>query len=66
MYRRGNGYSAPINNAREDQALTVRVDKDGPVTTFMNDRTEARNAVDPKHGDALVEAFLAFDRDEDA
>ena len=46
--------------------MTVRVEKDGPVTTVINDRPEARNAVDPEHGDALVEAFLAFDRDADA
>ena len=46
--------------------MTVRVDKDGPVTTIINDRPEARNAVDPETGDALVEAFLEFDHDPDA
>ena len=46
--------------------MTVRVEKDGPVTTVINDRPEARNAVDPEHADALVEAFLEFDRDADA
>ena len=43
--------------------MTVRVEKDGPVTTIINDRPEARNAVDPETGDALVEAFLEFDDD---
>ncbi len=46
--------------------MTVRVEKDGPVTTIINDRPEARNAVDPETGDALVEAFLEFDEDPDA
>ena len=46
--------------------MTVRVEKDGPVTTIINDRPEARNAVDPETGDALVEAFLKFDNDPDA
>ena len=46
--------------------MSVRVEKDGPVTTIINDRYEARNAVDPEHGDALVEAFLAFDADPGA
>ena len=46
--------------------MTVRVEKDGPVTTIINDRPEARNAVDPETGDALVEAFLEFDDDPEA
>ncbi len=46
--------------------MTVRVEKDGPVTTIINDRPEARNAVDPETGDALVEAFLEFDKDPEA
>ena len=46
--------------------MTVRVEEDGPVTTIINDRPEARNAVDPETGDALVEAFLEFDNDPDA
>ena len=46
--------------------MTVRVEKDGPVTTIINDRPEARNAVNPETGDALVEAFLEFDDDPEA
>ena len=46
--------------------MTVRVEKDGPVTTIINDRPEARNAVDPETGDALVKAFLEFDDDPEA
>jgi enoyl-CoA hydratase len=46
--------------------MTVHVEKDGPVTTVINDRPEARNAVDPETADALVGAFLAFDADRDA
>jgi len=46
--------------------LSVRVDKDGPVTTVTIDRPEARNAVDRPTADALAEAFRAFDADESA
>jgi len=46
--------------------MTVRVERDGPVTTVINDRPEARNAVDPATADALVEAFLAFDADPES
>ena len=46
--------------------MTVRVEKDGPITTIINDRPEARNAVDPETGEALVEAFLEFDDDPEA
>ncbi|NQU62300.1 MAG: crotonase/enoyl-CoA hydratase family protein [Rhodospirillales bacterium] len=46
--------------------MVVRVEKDGPVTTIINDRPEARNAVDPETGDALVAAFLEFDNDPNA
>ena len=46
--------------------MTVRIEKDGRVTTIINDRPEARNAVDPETGDALLEAFLAFDADPGA
>src|SRR4051794_4016131 len=46
--------------------MTVTVEKNGPVTTVIHARPEARNAMDPESADALVEAFLAFDRDPDA
>ena len=46
--------------------MTVRIEKSGPVTTVIHDRPEARNAMDPESADALVEAFLAFDADEEA
>ena len=47
--------------------MTVRIEKDGNVWTIVHDRfAEARNAMDPESADALVEAFQAFDRDEDA
>ena len=46
--------------------MTVTVEKNGPVTTVIHARPEARNAMDPDSADALVEAFLAFDRDPDA
>ncbi len=46
--------------------MSVRVEKSGFVTTVINDRPSARNAVDPQTADALTEAFLAFDADEHA
>jgi enoyl-CoA hydratase len=49
----------------EDE-MTVSVEKSGPVTTVVNDRINARNAVDPETAEALTEAFLAFDRDPEA
>ena len=46
--------------------MAVYVEKDGPVTTVIMERPDARNAVDPATADALVAAFEAFDRDPDA
>ena len=46
--------------------MTVRSERDGPVTTIINDRHHARNAVDPETADQLVAAFAAFDDDPDA
>ena len=46
--------------------MSVRVEKDGPVTTVIIDRREARNAVDPAMAQALAEAFAEFDGDESA
>jgi enoyl-CoA hydratase len=44
----------------------VRVEKTGPVTTVILDRPEVKNAVDGPTGRKLVDAFLAFERDETA
>ncbi|HEY2070540.1 MAG TPA: crotonase/enoyl-CoA hydratase family protein [Rhizomicrobium sp.] len=45
---------------------TVHVARKGPVTIVTIDRPAARNAVDRPTADALVEVFLAFERDENA
>lgn len=45
---------------------TVRVERDGPVTTVVLSRPEARNAVDRAAAEALAEAFRAFDADPEA
>ncbi len=45
-------------------AVTTR--KNGHVWTVIHDRPEARNAMDPESADALTEAFLAFEADDDA
>ncbi len=45
----------------------IRIENDGDVWTVIHSRfDEARNAMDPDSADALVEAMLAFDRDETA
>ena len=44
--------------------MTLSVERDGPVTTFIRSRIEARNAMDPASAEALTEALLAFDRDD--
>ena len=44
----------------------VRVERDGPVTTVILSRPEVRNAVDGPTALQLADAFLAFERDEDA
>lgn len=46
--------------------MSVRIERDGPVTTIVLDRPEARNAVDRATAEALAEAFRAFEADEDA
>ncbi|MCP5433401.1 MAG: crotonase/enoyl-CoA hydratase family protein [Alphaproteobacteria bacterium] len=43
---------------------TLRVERDGPVLIVTIDRPGVRNAVDRPTADALVEAFLAFERDD--
>jgi enoyl-CoA hydratase len=49
-----------------EPAPTVRVHRDGPVTTVVLDRPEARNAVDGPTAAALAAAFRAFDADDGA
>jgi len=44
--------------------MTLTVERDGPVTTIIRSRIEARNAMDPAGAEALTEALLAFDRDD--
>src|ERR1044072_3641570 len=46
--------------------MPVNVEKNGPVTTVILNRPEVRNAVDRDTAEALVAAFLAFDKDDDA
>ncbi len=45
---------------------TVIVERDGPVTIVTINRPEARNAVDRPTGQALFDAFTAFDADASA
>jgi len=43
--------------------MPVRIERSGRVTTVIQSRPEARNAVDPEHAQALYEAFVAFEAD---
>jgi enoyl-CoA hydratase len=43
--------------------MNVRIESDGPVTTVVIDRPDARNAVDGQTAAALADAFRAFDAD---
>ncbi|HEX9056982.1 MAG TPA: crotonase/enoyl-CoA hydratase family protein [Ktedonobacterales bacterium] len=46
--------------------MSVRVERDGPVTTVILSRPDVRNAVDHRTAKELAEAFTRFDADEDA
>jgi enoyl-CoA hydratase len=46
--------------------MSVRIEKNGPVTTIVLARPEVRNAVDRKTADALSAAFRAFEADDEA
>ncbi|WP_049565206.1 crotonase/enoyl-CoA hydratase family protein [Nonomuraea sp. SBT364] len=46
--------------------MTVRVERDGPVTTVVLSRPEVRNAVDGKTAAALTDAFREFDASDAA
>lgn len=46
--------------------MSVRVERQGAVTTVILSRPEARNAVDRPTAEALTEAFLAFEADPEA
>ena len=46
--------------------MSVRVEKNGPVTTVILSRPEVRNAVDRATAEALVAAFSKFDTDSEA
>ena len=43
--------------------MTLHVERDGPVTTLIRNRVEARNAMDPDSAEALTAALLEFDAD---
>lgn len=46
--------------------MSVRVEKNGPVTTVIINRPEVRNAVDRPTAEALARVFREFDEDDDA
>lgn len=46
--------------------MSIKVEKQGPVTTITMNRPDARNAVDPDTAEELTDAFLKFDDDDEA
>lgn len=46
--------------------MSVRIEKNGAVTTVIIDRPEVRNAIDQATAQALVDAFVAFENDASA
>jgi len=46
--------------------VSLRIEKNGPVTTVILDRPECRNAIDRPTAEALAEAFRAFEADDEA
>ena len=44
--------------------MAIRLERSGPVATIVNDRPEARNAVDGPAASALAEAFRELERDD--
>jgi enoyl-CoA hydratase len=46
--------------------MSVRVERDGPVSTVVLDRAAVRNAVDGPTAAALVDAFAQFEADDEA
>ena len=46
--------------------MTVRIEKKAKITTIIHSRAEQRNAMDPESADALVNAFLEFENDDES
>src|SRR6185312_5478421 len=62
----GAGAGRQRHGRLRQMADGVRVEARGPVTTVVLARPARRNAVDRATADALVAAFWAFDRDDQA
>lgn len=45
---------------------SIRVDRDGPITTLLLNRPDRRNAIDPATATELTDAVRAFEADDDA
>ena len=46
--------------------MTVRVEKKENVWTIIHSRPDARNAMDPASADALYEAFIDFENNNES
>ena len=46
--------------------MSVRTERNGPITTVVLSRPERRNAVDGPTAAALADAFRTFDSDDEA
>jgi enoyl-CoA hydratase len=52
--------------ARGDRSMSVRTERNGPVTSVILSRPTLRNAVDQPTAEALAAAFRAFEADDEA
>ena len=57
---------AQPGSAKRNAAMSVLIDRDGPVMIVTIDRPEKRNAVNPGTATALRDAFIAFAEDIEA
>lgn len=46
--------------------MAVRIEKEGPVWTIIHARPQARNGMDPVSAQALCDAFVEFEADDEA
>src|SRR5262249_47803884 len=64
VYARTSGML--LHPSPHEDAMTVTVEKQGPVTTVILSRPQVRNAVDNATAEALADAFRAFEADPGA
>src|SRR5260370_25992256 len=64
--QREGSIQVPVRIEKGPAAMSIRVERSGPVTTVILSRPEARNAVDRATAEELADAFRVFDADPGA